>query len=117
MADAEVDKHKMKRSSIGGALTYIIPIAVFCAMLLWFLLAVRSADDSARERELSALKSNIEHGVTMCYAIEGAYPESVEYLADNYGLIYDRSRYTVYYDCFSDNIRPTVSVVERRGTE
>ena len=53
----------------------------------------------------------------MCYAIEGAYPESVDYLAENYGLIYDKDRYIIYYDRFADNIRPTVSVLERQAAE
>lgn len=107
----------MKRSYIRRALTYIIPVLLFAGMLTWFLIAVNSADSSAQQRELEALKSSVENGVTMCYAIEGIYPESIEYLAENYGLIYDKDRYIVYYDRFADNIRPTVSVMERRGGE
>ena len=78
----------MKRSYIRRALTYIIPMLLFAVMLAWFLIAVNNADSSTKERELAAVKSTIENGVTMCYAIEGAYPESVDYLAENYGLIY-----------------------------
>lgn len=107
----------MKRSYIRRALTYIIPILLFAAMLAWFLIAVNSADSSVEQRELEAVKSNIENGVTMCYAVEGIYPESVEYLAENYGLIYDKNKYIVYYDRFADNIRPTVSVMERQSEE
>ena len=51
----------------------------------------------------------------MCYAIEGMYPESVEYLCESYGLIYDKSKYIVYYDSFASNIRPTVTVLERQA--
>ena len=105
----------MKRFNIRRVLAYIIPIVLFSAMLAWFLIAVNNADSSTKQRELAAVKSNIENGVTMCYAIEGAYPESVEYLAENYGLIYDKNRYIIYYDCFADNIRPTVSVLERQA--
>lgn len=107
----------MKRFSIRRALTYIIPIVLFCAMLLWFLTAVRNADSSTKQRELSAVKTTVENGVTMCYAIEGVYPESVDYLAENYGLIYDKDKYIVYYDRFADNIRPTVSVLERQAAQ
>ncbi len=107
----------MKRSYIRRALTYIIPMLLFAVMLAWFLIAVNNADSSTKQRELAAVKSTIENGVTMCYAIEGAYPESVDYLAENYGLIYDKDKYMVYYDRFADNIRPTVSVLERRTAE
>lgn len=107
----------MKRFGIRRALAYLIPIALFSAMLAWFLIAVNSADSSTKQRELAAVKSTIENGVTMCYAIEGAYPESVDYLAENYGLIFDKDRYIIYYDRFADNIRPTVSVLERQAAE
>ena len=104
----------MKRISLKSALTYIIPILLFGAMLTWFIIAMNNADSSTKERELEAVKSTVENGITMCYAIEGAYPESIEYLTENYGLIYDTEKYMVHYDRFADNIRPTVSVLERR---
>lgn len=104
----------MKRSSIRGALTYIVPLVIFAAMMAWFLLAMRNADSSAKQKELSALKSNVENGITMCYAVEGAYPESVEYLTENYGLVYDKDKYIIDYSRFADNIRPSVNVLERR---
>lgn len=107
----------MKRSSIKNALAYIIPILLFGAMLAWFITAVNNTDDSARQRELAAVKSTIENGVTMCYAIEGVYPENVDYLTENYGLNYDKDRYIVRYDRFADNIRPTVSVIERQAAK
>lgn len=105
----------MKRFSIRRALTYIIPLVIFAAMIVWFLLAMQSADSTAKQKELSALKSNVENGITMCYAVEGAYPESVEYLTENYGLVYDKDKYIVDYDRFADNIRPTVKILERRA--
>ena len=107
----------MKRSSLKNALPYIIPIVLFGAMLAWFIIAINNTDDSTRQRELAAVKYTIENGVTMCYAIEGAYPESVEYLAENYGLNYDKDKYIVHYDRFADNIRPTVSVIERQASQ
>lgn len=105
----------MKRFSIRGALSYIIPLAIFAAMLAWFLLAIHSADSSAKQKELSALRATVENGVTICYATEGIYPESVEYLTENYGLIYDSDKYIIDYDRFADNIRPTVRVFERQA--
>ena len=107
----------MKRFSLKNAFVYIIPILIFGAMLVWFIIAVSNTDESANRRELAAVKSTIENGITMCYAIEGAYPESVEYLSENYGLNYDEDKYIVRYDRFADNIRPTVSVIERQAAK
>lgn len=104
-----------KKSAFKRALAYIIPLLIFSAMIVWFLLAMKSTASSNRKRELEALKTTVENGITMCYAVEGVYPESVEYLCANYGLIYDKSKYIVYYDSFASNIRPTVKILERRG--
>lgn len=104
-----------KKSTFKRALAYLIPLAVFAAMLVWFLLAMKSTASSTEKRELDALKTTVENGITMCYAVEGVYPESIEYLCENYGLFYDKSKYIVYYDSFASNIRPSVTILERQG--
>lgn len=104
-----------KTSTLKRALAYIIPLAVFAAMIVWFMLAMRSTASSTEKRELEALKTTVENSITMCYAVEGTYPESVEYLCANYGLIYDKNKYIVYYDSFASNIRPTVTILERQA--
>lgn len=108
-------KQISKWHSIRRAMTYIVPAALFAAMLSWFLAAASNAGGSARRRELAAVKATVENGVTLCYAIEGAYPESVEYLTENYGLIYDKGKYIVHYDRFADNVRPIITILERRS--
>lgn len=105
----------MKRFSLQKALTYVLPIVLFTVMLTWFVLALSNAGESTSRNELAAVRSTVENGITMCYAIEGAYPEDLEYLVENYGVIYDSQKYIVYYDRFAANIRPTVSVLERQG--
>lgn len=103
----------MKRFSVRKAFAYIIPAALFAAMLVWFLTAFVNTSGAEKEQELASVRNNIEKGITMCYAIEGVYPESLEYLTENYGVVYDTERYTVRYDCFADNVRPTVSVAKK----
>lgn len=95
-------------------LSYAVPCVLLAAMLIWFVISVKSADASRSERELTALKNSVENSITMCYAFEGAYPESVEYLVSNYGLIFDNDKYIIHYDVFAPNLRPTVVVLERQ---
>ncbi len=104
----------MRRSALKTVLSYILPCLIFSAMIVWLLTALANTSASTEQRELSDLKATIENGVTMCYAVEGAYPESVEYLCEHYGLIYDKDKYIVYYDGFASNIRPNVTILERR---
>lgn len=97
---------------------YIAPIAasiVFCAVLVWFLIGVNSAGNATRVQQLEAVKRSVENGITLCYSIEGAYPETLAYLSENYGVHYDEERYIVHYDCFAANVRPSVTVVEKES--
>ena len=50
-----------------------------------------------------------------CYAIEGSYPESLQYLKDNYGLTYDEEKYFIDYQVLGSNILPDVTIIDRRN--
>ena len=41
------------------------------------------------------------------------YPPSLDYLADNYGVVVDREHYIVHYDVFASNIMPDIRVVPK----
>lgn len=105
----------MKRFSLKNALAYIIPCVLFAAAVAWLVVSLNNTSDAARERERAAVKNTLENGITMCYAIEGAYPPSAEYLSEHYGVTYDAAKYIIHYDYFADNVRPTVKVIVRNG--
>lgn len=96
-------------------ITSAAAIVIFCAVVVWFLVAVNSAGSATRTGQLDAVKQSVENGITLCYAIEGAYPESLDYLTENYGLNYDKKLYVVHYNCFADNVRPSVTIIEKAG--
>lgn len=103
----------MKRFSLKNAFVYAVPCVLFAAVILWLAVSLSNTSDSAKRQERAAVKTTLENGITMCYAIEGTYPPSLEYLRENYGVTYDTARYIVHYDIFADNVRPTVNVIER----
>lgn len=46
-----------------------------------------------------------------CYAIEGRYPPSVEYLEENYAVQINRKKYNVFYDGFASNVMPEITII------
>lgn len=50
-----------------------------------------------------------------CYAVEGAYPESYEYLKEHYGAMVDEENYAVFYEVFASNIMPDIAVIQIGG--
>ncbi|MGL5259385.1 MAG: hypothetical protein ACRC7V_04695 [Lachnospiraceae bacterium] len=60
-----------------------------------------------------SLENLIVKSVTHCYATQGFYPESIEYLKENYGLDYDSEEFSVVYIAFASNIYPQITVVSK----
>lgn len=62
-------------------------------------------------KEEEALKKAVTRATVQCYAIEGRYPPSVDYLEKNYGIQIDRKKYNVFYDGFASNVMPDISII------
>ena len=65
------------------------------------------------EEELALLRQQVRRAAVACYASEGRYPQSLDYLEREYGLRYDGERYAVRYDAFASNVMPDISVSVR----
>lgn len=74
---------------------------------------IPSARSSIREGGRESIREAVLRSAVECYAVEGAYPESLEYLTENYGLSVNHSRYIVVYNAFASNQLPDVQVLVR----
>lgn len=83
------------------------------AALFLFVFSIRAMQDRTGENQLSTLSSAIKRASVQCYAIEGRYPPSVEYLEEHYGIVIDHEQYQVFYDGWASNIMPDITVVPR----
>lgn len=96
-----------------SALPIVLAFVLLAALIAGLLFALGKLKGASQAQELEAVRRGVENGITLCYSIEGAYPESLDYLSENYGVTFDADKYIVHYDCFADNIRPAVTVIER----
>ena len=55
----------------------------------------------------------LEQSVTLCYALEGSYPESLDYLQNHYGIRWDEERFLVDFEPVGSNLPPDVTVIAR----
>lgn len=114
-----VQVQKEKRSLSG----YLLSLPLFLAVLFFFLFGVRAMESKSEEESLASLRNAIQRACVQCYAIEGRYPPSVEYLEEHYGIVIDRDRYYVFYDGWASNVMPDITVLpaepdsqEKEGT-
>lgn len=101
----------MKRLSKHIYKLFLPAIVVFA--LLIFLSAVTNLDDGRVSEDKKQLEEVINKALVSCYSIEGAYPTSVEYLLDNYGIQYNEEEYVIKYEFYASNLKPDITVLER----
>lgn len=95
----------------------VVSAAAFGIVVGLFLSGVFSFLNRAEAEGADTLRNAIAQASVQCYAIEGRYPPSVEYLEEQYGVLIDRERYNVFYDGFASNIMPDITVIPVEGGE
>ena len=86
-------------------------VAVALALVAW--LAVGLSQALQREQAAASVRESVVRSALMCCAVEGSYPQSLEYLEDHYGLRVNSRDYVVHYEAFASNVVPNVVVVPR----
>lgn len=95
-----------------------VAIVLLMALLLVGVWGLVTRLSTANDNAQTQFVYDAVHSAAMtCYAVEGAYPEDVEYLRAHYGLAYDEDRYFVRYDAFASNQVPEINVIELEAGE
>ena len=103
----------------GKSLSWIplaLGVALFAAVAVWMVWGVRDAARLSDEEGLRLAREAVDRAVVSCYSLEGVYPATYEDLKAKTGLAVDEERYIVIYEIFASNIRPSVTVMERRAS-
>ncbi|MBR3106010.1 MAG: hypothetical protein IKH30_02355 [Clostridia bacterium] len=98
----------------------IIKVVAIVVVLALAVLLVNRIDTAHETAETEIVQDAVKNAAITCYAVEGAYPDDVSYLRENYRLAYDEDRYLVTYEAFASNMIPDIYVTERsteRGGE
>ena len=94
-------------------LVYLLPLAAFLALFLLFYSSLQSVSDTALEKQRESLETALNRSIAQCYAVEGAYPPSLAYIKEHYGLLYNEELFYVDYQPIGSNIMPDVTILDR----
>ena len=94
----------------------VLVLVVLSALSLVVML-VSGMEHVQHEEQTQFVIDAVRKAALTCYAVQGAYPDNLEYLRQEYGLAYDDNRYVVTYDAFASNQLPDIFVVVREGDE
>ena len=95
----------------------IITLLVFFVLIYGGISLFRGVGTASSAAQTELVQNAVRRAVVTCYAVEGAYPSTLDYLKRNYGLIYDEENYFVYYNAFASNILPEIRVTEKGASE
>ncbi|MDO4198729.1 MAG: hypothetical protein Q4D13_07055 [Erysipelotrichaceae bacterium] len=98
----------MMRRQIVSLLLFLL-----CAVILF--MGFNSISSSSSSSDLSRVEDSLRKGIIECYAIEGKYPESLDYLRENYGVYFDEESYQLHYRYLGANMMPELMVFEKGG--
>lgn len=102
--------HGKKAGFLWGTLNRVI---VFLAAAFLFCGGMNALSSKAGQEKKKSIEEAVWRGITQCYAMEGRYPKSLEYLKKEYGITYDTSEFFVDYQALGGNIMPDVTIIEK----
>jgi hypothetical protein len=82
-------------------------------MIVMVGFGLRQTGEASSVEGLRILEDSLRRAVVMNYAIEGRYPESIEYIEELYGVHVDKTKYIVHYRIFAANILPEITVIQK----
>ena len=94
-------------------ITAAVLLAVLVLAALGLMLGSRQVGRDLDTASAQARRQAVLQAAVQCYAVEGSYPASLDYLEENYGLLVNHDRFIVTYEAFASNLMPQVNVLER----
>jgi hypothetical protein len=99
------------KKRLSGLMRRLLVAAVLIVAAAAFVFAIRSAGGSASEQGLAIAERSVRRAAVQCYALEGSYPPSYDYLREHYGVRVDDGLYFVDYVFIAGNLMPDVTVL------
>lgn len=93
----------------------LLSIAAFIILFFLFYSGIGSVSETNKNKQKESLETALNRSITQCYAVEGAYPPSLSYIKEHYGLTYDENLFFVDYQPIGSNIIPDVTILVRTG--
>ncbi|MCD7764709.1 MAG: hypothetical protein LUI14_16280 [Lachnospiraceae bacterium] len=100
----EKKRHSLLRQIVSTA-------AIFCCAAFLLLYGAGTISESASTEQAESLQTALTRSAVQCYATEGAWPESLDYLCEHYGISWDANKYVVDYEILGANLMPTITVI------
>jgi len=100
------------KKSVSSVIKILVPVLLFVVIAIVVIVGVQDVSKTTQQERLRTMEQAVRRSVVQCYAIEGRYPEDLEYLRENYGLSLDEDKYVYHYRLVGSNLLPEIKVFE-----
>ena len=107
-----MDKKNYRLSLMRSLTPYLIFAVLFAFVLYYVITGLGQASAVSDSEGLRIAENSIMRSVINCYASEGKYPSSFEYLKEHYGISIDEDKYIIHYEVFAENFMPDITVIK-----
>lgn len=104
--------HLTKGNPIKRFIQPVLSVLVFAAIIAAISIGLSGMQERGGAQQTKLLKDALRKAAVSCYAVEGRYPPTLDYLTDNYGVVVNQDKFIVRYVAFAENIMPTIRVLE-----
>ncbi|MEF9983418.1 MAG: hypothetical protein RR806_00890 [Oscillospiraceae bacterium] len=106
------NRFKKETDNSRTIINFLMPILSIVLLILGLFWGVDNISQTTQKEKIKSLEQAIRRSAVHCYATQGEYPESIEYLQEHYGITYDSEKFLVDYQVFASNIMPEITIVE-----
>jgi len=107
-----MNKQVFQPSVLSTLARAVIPLLFTIVITIIVFFGLRQANESSHTEGTRLLEEALRRAAIHNYAIEGRFPESLEYMAEKYGIYIDTTRFVVHFDVFATNIFPDIRVID-----
>ena len=101
-----------RQLNIGMIGLVIFPFFLSAGMAITGIINI---SDQAEVQQMEQLREVINRDMVNCYALEGRYPQSLDYMKEHYGLTYNEKKFFVDYEIIGANLMPEIRVTAKRA--
>lgn len=103
-----------KHSKIIRFLSHLhISVVVFFVILILCIGGILMLGSSTKDRQQKSLEMALHRDIIQCYAVEGTYPPSLNYIKEHYGLTYDEESFFIDYQPSGSNLQPDITIIRK----
>lgn len=94
--------------------TIVMPGMLFAILLGIMFFGIWRFNNVSIDQDRSLTEVAITKGAVQCYADEGRFPATLEYLEENYDVHIRHDRFNIVYSCPASNVFPNIKVFRKR---